>query len=152
MDNDQGIYELQNEWADQAMDIKDNDKSNAAYALADMVESFWDDLAAEQSQTGFFADLMNRGLGMIDWHEIAENILSDIDVYAAGWDMPGFMPESEPALFRDSDQALDYIREEIARYGEEIDESDDAIKHAQDSVSLESSVLFGKYAFFVSRV
>lgn len=79
MDNDQGLHELQNEWASTALDDSDNDKEDARSKLADMIEAFWDELAEEKKQSGFFADLMNHGLGMVDWYEIAENILHDFE-------------------------------------------------------------------------
>lgn len=45
--------------------------------------------------------------------------------YAAGWNMPGYMPDSDPAEFDDADDARAYIIEEMRNHVEEIEGVDD---------------------------
>lgn len=44
--------------------------------------------------------------------------------YAAGWNMPGYMPDSEPARFQSFEEAAAYIAEEMARDAEEDPEAE----------------------------
>lgn len=39
--------------------------------------------------------------------------------FVAGWNMPGYLPDAEPVEFDDSEEAMDYIREEMRRDAEE---------------------------------
>ena len=39
--------------------------------------------------------------------------------FVAGWNMPGYLPDSEPVEFDDSEEAMEYIREEMRRDAEE---------------------------------
>ena len=38
--------------------------------------------------------------------------------FVAGWNMPGYLPDSEPEEFDDSEEAMEYIREEMRRDAE----------------------------------
>lgn len=71
--------------------------------------------------------------------------------YVAGWNMPGYMPDHAEE-FENLESALSYIREELRRYGEEIDESDFSIENAQKAISDKESVWLGKYVFFVNAI
>lgn len=46
-------------------------------------------------------------------------------VYAAGWNMPGFLPDSESCQFDDVDDAREYIAESIEDYADSLAESTD---------------------------
>lgn len=46
--------------------------------------------------------------------------------WAAGWNMPGYMPDSEPTAFADWESARDYIVSEMERSADDIEEQDDA--------------------------
>lgn len=39
--------------------------------------------------------------------------------WVAGWNMPGYMPETEAALFDDWGDACRYLSEELSRYADE---------------------------------
>ncbi|MCX4025615.1 hypothetical protein H0A36_30035 [Endozoicomonas sp. SM1973] len=36
--------------------------------------------------------------------------------YIAGWNVPGYLPEVEPATFSTHSEALDYIKDEIKKH------------------------------------
>lgn len=61
---------------------------------------------------------------IIDSREIIER-LEELEAlrrpFAAGWNMPGYMPDNEPACFETYDDAKAYIADEIRRHGEELD-------------------------------
>lgn len=46
--------------------------------------------------------------------------------WAAGWNMPGYMPDSEPAAFSGWESARSYLRDEIERAAEETDNKEEA--------------------------
>jgi hypothetical protein len=46
-------------------------------------------------------------------------------VYNAGWNMPGYLPDSEPAQFDDADEAREYIAENMVDYADSLVESTD---------------------------
>lgn len=125
IDNEQGEYERWGERSREllqaAIDADEQDpKAEAATSLADELESSCSENAP--SLTGFYADVLNTALQAIDWREIAENMLSEFDVFAAGWNTPGCMPDNPPQLFIGSDDAREYIADEMDRIADEDDE------------------------------
>ena len=46
--------------------------------------------------------------------------------WAVGWNMPGYMPDSDPSAFSDWDAARDYLYSELERAAEEIDSPEEA--------------------------
>jgi hypothetical protein len=87
-----------------------DDKAEAATALAEQIESELEENRPEV--TGLYADLLTSALGHVDYREIAENWLLDKDVFVAGWNKPGYMPDNEPVMFTDADSALEYLQDE----------------------------------------
>lgn len=153
IDNDQGSQEYWQERAEACLqDAIDNDESDimasASQALADELESSHDDNMPEVS--GVYSDLLQAASNAIDWREIADSMLSDFDVYSAGWNMPGYMPDNAPALFLDAVDALSYIKDEIERADEEREPIDvstiKADKHGEFGQTI------GAYHYFVSKV
>ena len=52
------------------------------HALADNMKEQFEEQAEEWTQgqqNGFFADLMNAGLSRVNWHEIAESLLEELN-------------------------------------------------------------------------
>ena len=45
--------------------------------------------------------------------------------YVAGWNMPGCLPEAEPAEFDSFDEAREYIQEEFRRRADDCDSDQD---------------------------
>jgi hypothetical protein len=86
IDNDWGMYTHRQEMAQDAWDAAetspngiqlrlDTAQARLAVALKDWVEEM-NPIASENS---LFTDLLNAALGEVDWHEIAENFLTDVE-------------------------------------------------------------------------
>ena len=87
LDNDQGSQEY---WAERAQDayndaVPDFDwetkESRAVYDLAEWLQSEADESAESfmADQSGPFADLLNAAIGRIEWREIAQSLIDDIE-------------------------------------------------------------------------
>lgn len=72
IDNDEYLY---NQFLDEAKQLKG--LSNAEIKLADSLKQCFDDNMPELE--GCYADLLNASLSEVDWYEIAESILEEID-------------------------------------------------------------------------
>jgi hypothetical protein len=79
--------------------------------------------------------------------------------WGAGWNMPGYMPDSEPAAFTDWTSAQAYILDELKRYLDEVDEPDavtdimetiDRLASASEDSEFGETV--GKYHFWLSHL
>lgn len=89
LSNDEGLCSLTQELAHDYAYVSDETEEGdagaveAAYqlgrALKALVEEF-PPVEAVQSQASFVADLFGRAFGQVDWCEIAENLLSEIEV------------------------------------------------------------------------
>ena len=173
INNDQRWQESTVEQATGAMqeaiqEANDNNATNvrddAVYALAKTIESSIEEMreAYDIPVSSVFTDLLAHAIGNIDFYEIAQAFINNIEVYVAGWNIPGYMPDPPAALFLDASDALEYIKEEIERHAAELNESDpdaDAlIKYDDDNNKLrldanhEFSYTFNGYRYFVSRV
>jgi hypothetical protein len=49
-------------------------------------------------------------------------VTDEVDIWVAGWNMPGYMPDNPPFLFVDWDNARDYLAEEMERALDEMGE------------------------------
>lgn len=85
MDNDEGLYLRVRELTDEAREAgpeHDNvpevwtAEEATKFTLADSVEEFAKELI-EMDEASMRTDLLRWALGRVDWHEIAENLLSD---------------------------------------------------------------------------
>lgn len=83
----------------------------------------------------------------VNWYEIAKDLLSDVTIYSAGWNMPGYMPECDPALFTDADDALEYIKSECESANEDVDCS-----AWQANENGEFGCTVGNYHYYVTKV
>ena len=78
MDNDEGSYRY---WQEQTLEVweqTDHDKDETVRKLADMIESEHQEAMPELS--GTFSDLLGAALSEVDWHEIAESLMSDAEL------------------------------------------------------------------------
>lgn len=75
MDNDEGSYNYWKEQTLEAWEQEDHDLANTVSRLADMLETEHKDNIPETS--GTYADLLGAALSEVDWHEIAESLVSD---------------------------------------------------------------------------
>ena len=87
MDNEQGSQEY---WQEEAQSAWNNAEpgtydwqtreSEATSALADSLKDWHEELASEQvGDAGVFSDLIGAALGSVNWQEIAEHLISDVD-------------------------------------------------------------------------
>lgn len=106
--------------------------SNAVKALAEQMEDECDDLRTDTCQlSGMFADLLNSALNRINWREVAESCVKDIPIYTTGYNMPGFMPDNDPALFLDHSDAVSCLAENLKNVFEDAEQSEEAEKLAE---------------------
>lgn len=130
---------------------------NAAGALAEQMESDCIDLYEEASPLpGLFADLLNSALGRISWLEIAESYVKEIPVYTTGYNMPGFMPDNEPAIFLDHSDAVSCLAENIQNMFEDTEQAEQAEelaeqieREAEPGKPLQAN--FGGYVFWLEK-
>ena len=81
-------------------------------------------------------------------------------MYSAGWNVPGFLPDSEPAEFNEFADAKQYIIDEILRFADQRGESGDEdsaeeLTHLAEDINLCSSdfeELGGGYCWFVQSI
>ena len=87
MDNSEGD---QSYWAEQAHDAWNNSEpgrydwqtreAQATRALADSLKDWHEEMASEQvGNASVFSDLIGAALGNVNWQEIAEHLISDVD-------------------------------------------------------------------------
>jgi hypothetical protein len=85
MSNDQGSDEYYRELAQETYNRADSEKSFtrdevAIRNLADTLEGEFDERQSELvGVTGVFADLLNAAISEVNWHEIAEHYIADVD-------------------------------------------------------------------------
>lgn len=82
MDNEQGSSEYWNECAQEAYDNADSDTSftreeRATLNLADTMKDEHEE--AQPEVTGLWADMMNAALSEVNWYEIAEHYIEEVD-------------------------------------------------------------------------
>jgi len=80
LDNDEGSQEMQREALAQAKMEKLheywNREQTTRYTLADILKDTVQDMMPDLGAS-MFADLLGSALDLVDWNEIAENIMSD---------------------------------------------------------------------------
>lgn len=156
--NDQGSQEMVQEWAQECVqDAIDKDcdsdsiKNDAAYELGERIKDMHEEMSPEV--TGLFADLINAALGSVNWYEIGQHFVDEIDIYSAGWNMPGYMPEMTPALFTDEDAALEYIKDEVRNLDPEIyPAAEDWAESLKADSKGECSQRIADYVYWVTKV
>ena len=83
IDNDQSTYYTRQEMAQQAYDDAEQDDEDermreATRELAQALEN-WIDEMRPPMEASMFADLLGAALSEVDWYEIAENFLEDVE-------------------------------------------------------------------------
>jgi hypothetical protein len=84
IDNDQGGYSQRQEMVQDAWDNAEADKNftreeRATLSLADALKDWIEEMNPIADQASMFTDLLGNALGQVDWHEIAENFLTDVE-------------------------------------------------------------------------
>ena len=67
--------------------------------------------------------------------------------YIAGWNMPGYLPEVDPWVTDNYDDAVEYLLDEMARYSETLDNDDDYDEYRGAVASVESDRANGVEVF-----
>lgn len=76
IDNDQGWQEF---WVGRAEElVQEHGKEDAVYPLSQEIEAELDENMPATS--GVYADLLGYALGMVDWYEIAQHFVEDIEI------------------------------------------------------------------------
>ncbi|MDR5812031.1 hypothetical protein QCE62_00315 [Caballeronia sp. LZ033] len=157
LDNEQGTQEHWAEQARAAVEAEDFDMDAARRTLAGQLKDEHEE--AMPQTTGVFADLMGYALGSVDWDEVADHYMSDIEVYSSGWNMPGYMPDETPARFLSAEEAREYVAESIEDASETVREEDDALsaEMADEAQRVregagEYGKTLGDYHYFVTRL
>ncbi len=76
--------------------------------------------------------------------------------FIAGWNMPGYLPDSEPAEFDSAEDALEYLKDEMWRESDNTEDTDEAIelqscvKTMSADKNGEFGQTIGKYHYFVT--
>ena len=83
IDNDQGESEYWNDHARDFWKAHNGDKNDAAYMLAEQLKSEYEERSEEvlkDHSATVWADLLGAALSEVDWYEIAEAIITDLDL------------------------------------------------------------------------
>lgn len=109
-----GDDEALTEWARECMEEAECDRDDAARMLADRLESYFDEMADEShagiaSGASLFSDLFQWAAAHIEWREIADHLVADVECWTAGSNAPGYMPDETPAAFLSFDDAVEYV-------------------------------------------
>lgn len=126
MDNE-GSNEYWSEMALECMTEAIDDESDvesvkyaARNSLAERIQNEHEEFVDELlPKAGFATDLMSASLGRVDWREIAEHYVDEIPVYCVGWNMPGYMPDSDLVMFLDFDDAKSSLKESFENHMDE---------------------------------
>lgn len=77
--NDQGTYSMLSEMAQEAYDDNDGGDDSAKSDLAKKIESFVDENNPLADQASMFSDLLGAALREVDYYEIAEHYMEDVE-------------------------------------------------------------------------
>lgn len=86
MDNDEGLYETIREMAREAYDNPARNQymtldRRRVSTLQDSLKALYEEQAEAwmSDQASFFADIFNSALAQVNWYELAENLLEEIE-------------------------------------------------------------------------
>ena len=127
LNNQEDEHTKWTERANELLEDKEYDKSEAASELSSELESDWEEKLGESGyDEGPLFDFMQNELNQVDWIEVANGFLDDIDVYVAMWNLPGCLPEMEPMKFGDFESASTAIHDALVDKADETgDDPDD---------------------------
>lgn len=158
--NDEGAYNSVTEQAAQcvtaALDSTYQDSSAddirmaATESLAQYLESEYG--TVPDGIPPMLSDLLTATLGGVDWEEIATDYVKNVDLFAAGWNLPGYMPDNPAMLFTSFEDARDAIAEELHRNANDaggLDVNGVNWEEAEDQAYQQSAPFSGQYGAFV---
>lgn len=119
-------------WKDRAHEIA-SDLIDEDHDICDLASETHHQLAMEIKQSingnapddldGLYSDIMSAALMEINTREMAEAYMDGIVAYSVGWNMPDYMPDSDPAVFLNRDDAVVSLSETMEEHAEELRES-----------------------------
>jgi hypothetical protein len=82
IDNEESSYNYWREIAQESYDVAEADKmftrdERATSSLADRLKDAFEE--AQPEVTGFWADLINAAMSEINWYDVAEHYISDVE-------------------------------------------------------------------------
>jgi hypothetical protein len=122
----------------------DHPYARASWKLGERMQDECQEAAPELM--GMWCDLLGAALAAVNWREIGAHFVDDLPIYSAGWNMPGYLPETPPVLFTDEEQARAYIVEEIGRQAEEVEGAEEAAR------AFDGQARIGQYVYWVEEV
>lgn len=148
--DDGGMSDELQEWAKEELQTAiDNDESDikpsATYALSKRIAYHVDDLQeiCEVKNVGMFVDLLGNALGCVDYYEIAKSYINEITLYSAGFNNPGYLPDSTPSVFIDADEALESVRDSMRTNADDNDDWSESDIDAIDAISADPKGEYG---------
>jgi len=106
-------------------------------------------MAYDQAQAQFDSIVAMLAAVDVDYDRLDElRELAKTPRFVAGYNMPGYLPDSEPAEFDDADVARSYIADELRRYAEYADTDEYAQQVQELAESLENLNTTGAGAEF----
>lgn len=96
-------------------------------ALAQDLQSFFNETlvgmveADDDSANPLFINAINSALALVNWQTIAAKYVNAARVYSVGANMPGYMPDSSPAIFLDRFAAVEQLVAIVSEASEELD-------------------------------
>lgn len=82
LDNEEGSSDYWREQAEELVKSESGDKDEATRRLADTLQEQHEEANPCANSNSVFADLMNAALSEVDWHEIAEHYVDEVEVEA----------------------------------------------------------------------
>ena len=76
LDNDEGLYHQQREWAEEAKEEAKHSERTVEGLLADKIKEFVEDKKPELPN-GMYSDMLTWAVHQVDWCEIATGILEE---------------------------------------------------------------------------
>jgi hypothetical protein len=76
IDNDQGVYELVNDWASSILTATEDPEIQLMETLKEWIE----EESSEYTPTfGLYSDLLNAAIQNVDWYELAQSYLEELN-------------------------------------------------------------------------
>jgi hypothetical protein len=79
LSNDESLVGLVEEMAQEEVE-KADDKDDAIHALSKRIADIFETDAQEGPQSGWMADAINTYLGEVNWRELAEHYVEDVEI------------------------------------------------------------------------
>lgn len=147
LDNEQSTQEYIDEMAREILEEEDFNRDDAIYELAQRIEEMHDESMPEVS--GVYADLLGSAMRVVSWYEIAKHYIDDIEMYAAGWNTPGCLPDNDLTCFLDPKDAFDYLIDEIVDSNPAHPEWEHELKADANG---EFGATLGGFHYFITKV